>query len=284
MTLFIYQNDKLYADMRKIVNFPNAEIIKPSIETKVCVTPYCIVAMGGIPFPENDYLDTITKLEAVVEMREILLERYKKKPSKIYREFINFEKILLTAVESLVALTKYDGHTFIAMTAKHVWCKTGNPGDPIRRYENEGNCAAGAGDEFAKILLTNGIDPEKIYPAIRKVGIPVGENFQVFKRSQINTKLKPPVRSRDLWIDVAHGMINSEGSDKYVELIQDLMFFIGVISIPPGKRLRKFSEKNLKSVEHFIHDWNTKKTFKKDETYLKIAPVVEEQIKDFKCA
>ena len=279
MTLFIYQNDKLYADMRKTVSFPNAEIIKPLNETKVHKTPYCVVAMGGIPLDVDKYLDQVTMVEAVTFTRDVLLDIYTRNKNSSYTAYTTFEKVFAYAADALVENPCFNGHTFVAMTNAHVWCKTGNPGEPIRRYDNEGSCAAGAGDEFAKILLTNNISPEEIYPAIRRVGIPVGETFEIHRRSELNAKLKPPYRSRTLWINVLRDMINHPDSEGRKEELASLMYFAGIIQTN-GIPSRKLSANTRKAVDLFIHDYSDKQMFKETAMYKNFLRVIEKQVKE----
>lgn len=280
MTLFIYQNDKLYADTRKTSSFPNAEVIKPVMETKVVKTPYCMIAMGGIPLPPEEYIDQITLIESICAVREVMLSIYDDDEGAIRSDYVSFEKVLQHAITAVTESKRFLEKTFVAMTAENVWCMTGNPGDPIRRYENNGSCAAGAGDEFAKILLTNDISPEDIYPASRRVGIPVGETCEIHHRSELNAKLKPPFRSRIMWISVLRDMINREDSIEKADLLKDLMFFVDIINVNKAPYCGKFSKQLRKILMLWIHDRNNKQFYKNTADYKKFAKIIDIQVKE----
>lgn len=278
MSLFIYHDKKLYADTRKVVNFPNGDMLTPCIESKVFATPHCLVGMAGIPFKENRYVDYITAIECIGALCDEIKRMEENALVSVNGELkkLNTEMIDKVAYE-VACLDIFKDKPFLAVTKRHVWVRTDADVHMVVDTLDVGLAAVGSGEIFAKIALMNNVHPSRIYPEMRSVGIPVGEQFEVHDTDTLSDAM-PPFLSPQVWYYVIALLTTWSKKDiKNEEFLND--FYYLVMSICAKKDCSKMSARAFKFIDRFAKDWVGEKKFRNRVSYKRLAQFIEKQRK-----
>ncbi len=278
MSLFIYHENKLYADTRKVVNFPNGEIIVPCIESKVVTRPYCYVGMAGIPHAADFYTDYVTALEALTALDKNILRMQDNALVSVNGELTGLRHKLIAKVTLLLAsIDKFKELPFMAVTKRNVWVKS-NDAPNVYLFDEASEVAAmGSGELFAKITLMNNVHPSLIYPRLRSVGIPVGEQFEVFDRAGL-CDAEPPFLYRKVWayiIAVLSRAFDKKGEN--AELLMD-MYYLGLLLASP-KYGAKLDARRFKIIDRFALDYANDKKFRNSKPYKRLTEFVNKEMK-----
>lgn len=279
MSLFIYQDGTLYADKRKVVNFPGGEIIKASIESKVIKTPYCFIAVGGFPHEDTStYTDFVTALEclfAITKKLQALADNALKSSKKEINKFLS--TVVDGAATAVGQATDFKDRPFLAMCHRRVWYY-GIESTSVAWAEHHKDMAVvGTGELFAKILLTNNIHPKDVYPAGRKVGIPIGEVCETYHLKDISD-VEPPYMKRAVWMYVIDKLRSVKNMSEQLDNFVDFLYFISLFS--SKRKDVKLAGQRFITVDAFIHDWNNDKKFREKAFYKSLRDLFIEKQKE----
>lgn len=233
MSTYIYKNNCLYADTRKIINFPSRAMVGVEQESKVLTLPWCYIAFTGFPKDETQKthtLKTLTTLESLLCLRRILSD-----------EAPELWGIVKTRLDALAmwymsaAMSLFDDVGFLALTRRMVYGLSNQEGKntersivikPLTSVEVIGSTA-----HAAMILLHNGVSPREIYPILRAAHAPTGETPEVFECTALSTKA-PPWSDRRVWSHILDTIrVNTPNVlEKEKEKILDIHYLVTLIS------------------------------------------------------
>lgn len=182
MTLFIYSDEVLYADDRRIILDRNFQAVAPDIESKVIVTDHHYIAVSGFPDEQQKYIDMVRAIDCVwllLGLVEITRPQY----SGQDREAVgNLVSLLSGGLDYLCQCDYINGKSFVAM------CNTGtiekDGGSAIKRSDNT-LIIHGAGSVCASLMVSNGVEIRDVYAQCRRAGIPVGEDVHEYRMSDL---------------------------------------------------------------------------------------------------
>lgn len=199
MSTFIYQNGILYADTRKIVNFPKRQMMLATNESKVKSNSWSHVAIGGFE-KDNDWWDifyrSLTVMEsfyALISVLDIMSEQDKNRRNQ-YRQMLKDVKALQTRFGKKMA-TYYDD-SFLVVTKRRVYGFDGDLatcGDTpqLLVHALDSIESVGSSAPAARILLINGVPPAEIYKLLREGYSPTGETCEEFRVADLSNAIAP---------------------------------------------------------------------------------------------
>lgn len=268
MSTFIYQNQQLFADTRKIVNFPNREMCAIRDESKVYKLGWCYLACGGFELSAlalTQILKSITVLESVAAVKSVLRECPKNGHlNSFLSAFQRYEESLKDAITK-----QLDDSNFLAVTRKAVY---GNEGPLVLKKDSSlisvqthhSVEVVGSAQNAARILLMNGVSPKDIYPILRSGGAPTGEHCEVFDIKDLN-ELQPPWLDRNVWIYAA--VLISQFNNSTDQQKNETVDFITLIP-KFGRTTKTGNYPKPNSVKNAMELWGTK-SFRSDDIYQK---------------
>lgn len=205
MSTFIYQNGILYADTRKIINFPGREMMGSTIESKVNSNAWSHIAVSGFEKQDTWYRrlrQRLTVIECFYALVDVLNEIIKHKPD-IEADATEMIIDLMDLVDGYIETVSASiTEPFLAVTKRHVYGFDGDLADTKTKivvHETNSIEVVGSAYHAARILLFNGVAPKDIYTILRHGYAPVGENFEQFKISDLSDAMAPWC-GRDVWI------------------------------------------------------------------------------------
>lgn len=199
MSTFIYQNGVLYADTRKIVNFPKRQMMLAVSDSKVTSNAWSHVATGGFEKSDGWWRD-IYRLLSIVESFYALFDVLQE-ISKNDKELLI--KALAMKLDTMKLLDLYlkaeasiISEPFLALTKRRVYGFDGDLVEPgcvakIIVHSLDSIEAIGSSCNAARILLINGVHPKEIYRVLRDGYAPVGETCEEFNVSSLSDAIAP---------------------------------------------------------------------------------------------
>lgn len=232
MSTYIYKNDCLYADTRKIVNFPKGPMSGTVEESKVLQFPWCYLAFTGFPKSATTVtltLKILTAMESAVCFSSLLKDHHPELYAILRPKLTRFMALLQSA-----ALYHMDDIGFLAVTRRMVYSlRTGDLKDTERDLDfgyADTMAVVGSSQAAVQILLLNGVAPLDIYPILRRSHTPTGEKPEVFRRLDLEAKV-PPWANVDVW-SFARAMIKVNIPNKlkeHQESVTDVLYAIAMV-------------------------------------------------------
>lgn len=260
MSTFIYQNGVLHADTRKIVNFPNREMITTQKESKVFVDKWCYIATAGFevsPFELGQIKKAITVIQSCREVAKTVKEAMR--GSKTHRnmnafliDLHAFENLLCTAMSNLIKTTP-----FLAVTRNNVFGFEGELAlgkliNSISVQKSDSVEVIGSAQHAARVLLLNGVPAPDIYPILRNGNAPTGETCEKFEIKKLKD-LAPPWTYQGVWWFAAFALGKKENdlSDTDKDIASDML-----MSLPSFGTMKWTSNHpNVEAIQKTMTGW-----------------------------
>ena len=205
MTTVIARNKVLVADRRKIVNYRKLDVIGVRNEAKIYKEPFCLYGVAGY--------EATPAINGYGMSRELLLRRLAVLFAlSYYTESKEKRKLLYglpgaspIMIESMVA-SWGEMRTIMGMQVARELNEFSQSVVAMGQFNtmhftdgefltmpNTDTVLLGAGARHAVILIDNGYSYDKIYPALRRAGVPTGETYDMFTVEDDLPDLMPPI-------------------------------------------------------------------------------------------
>lgn len=248
MSLFIFKNRTLYADTRKVVNFPDGPMLGGMIETKVKDYGWGKLAISG--YEETRRKDLILQRLLTWYSGLAFINEYIKLAGNVDGGNLKFKEVVASVVKDLGAaadsyIESRRIESFMGITKYSV---ISSQNSQAMRVSHASDCleVVGSCQGAAQQLVLHDTPPKEVYKILRLADVPVGGPIEEHSIDDLDD-LYPPINSHHFWVLMVKFIISENSGN--------------------------FDDERLYKIVSIAH--NSYKFFKKESSGAKLVPNLE---------